>query len=124
MHSYSFNDNNAINNALLHYKNLVMPIFRHFLIKLKSFFFRTPNAIFRLANNNTTIVPNYPQQWYTVTRALKMLNKTSRKSHVDIKFIHHALKNGETHASPITVESHALYAIKNSRMRVTKYTNA
>ena len=51
MHTYSFNDNNAINNALmslLNYKNLVMPIFRHFLIKLKSFFFRTPNAIFRL----------------------------------------------------------------------------
>ena len=59
----SFNDNNAINNALmplLNYKNLVMPIFRHFLIKLKSFFFRTPNAIFRLANNNY-YPPNYPQ---------------------------------------------------------------
>jgi hypothetical protein len=51
------NSNNAINNALmplLNYKNLVMPIFSHFFIKLKSFFFRTLNAIFshRLANNN------------------------------------------------------------------------
>jgi len=67
MHKYCIHDNNAINNALLsllNYKNLVMSIFKPFFIKLKSFLFRTPNAIFspRLANNNyPPSLPNYPQ---------------------------------------------------------------
>ena len=38
--------------CIKNYKNLVMSIFSHFLIKLKSFLLRTPNAVFRLANNN------------------------------------------------------------------------
>jgi hypothetical protein len=36
-----------------------MHIFSVFFIKLKSFLLRTPNAVFRLANNNY-YPPNYP----------------------------------------------------------------